>query len=151
MTSYVGNRTLNFVVNTIATEWRTTLGVNVKVSLIDPNALNNAESATTGNDSLQAWAYGWQADYPDPQDWLTVFFGKGQSYNNNNYGDKRDERATEEQAVQALLDKADIDTNINARLALYNQAEQKLVNDVAWIPLYQSQFPGIAEPQAAWL
>jgi oligopeptide transport system substrate-binding protein len=138
LTSYVGNVTFNDVVNEIANEWRTVLGANVKVSLIDPNTLNQDESATTGNNSLQAWAYGWEADYPDPQDWLTVFFGTGQDYNNNNYGDKRNERATEEQAVQAQLSVADTTLDSAKRLSLYNDAEQKLINDVAWIPLYQS-------------
>jgi oligopeptide transport system substrate-binding protein len=107
------------------------------VNLIDPNKLNQDQNATTGNDSLQMWAYGWQADYPDPQDWLTVFFGTGQDYNNNNYGDKRNENAAEEQAVQRQLAAADIEQDSAKRASLYNDAEQKLINDIAWIPLYQ--------------
>jgi oligopeptide transport system substrate-binding protein len=147
LTSYVGNTTFNNVVNEIANEWKTVLGVTVKVSLIDPNTLNQQQSATTGNDSLQMWAYGWQADYPDPQDWLTVFFGTGQDYNNNNYGDKRNERASEEQAVQAALTRADVELNQTKRASLYNDAEQKLINDVAWIPLYQSATLVVQNPK----
>jgi ABC-type oligopeptide transport system substrate-binding subunit len=37
------------------------------------------------------------------------------------------------------MDAADVMINQDtARLAAYNQAEQKLVNDVAWLPLYQT-------------
>jgi len=147
LTSYIGNTTFNNVVNEIASEWKTVLGVSAKVNFIDPNALNQAETATTGNDSLQMWAYGWQADYPDPQDWLSVFFGTNQSYNNNNYGDQRNERATEEQAVQAELAKADTEQDSTKRVSEYNDAEQKLANDVAWVPLYQSNVLVVQNPK----
>jgi ABC-type oligopeptide transport system substrate-binding subunit len=137
LTSYTGNPTYNNVVNEVASEWKTVLKVNVNVNLIDPNKLNQDQNATTGNDSLQMWAYGWQADYPDPQDWLTVFFGAGQDYNNNNYGDKHNANASAEQTVQQQLANADIEQDSVKRVSLYNDAEQKLVNDIAWIPLYQ--------------
>jgi len=137
LVQYADDPTFNNVVNEIASEWKTVLKVDVKVNLIDANTLNQELQATAGNDSLQMWAYDWQADYPDPQDWLSAFFGSGQDYNNNNYGDKRNENAAKEQAVQAQLAKADVEQDGARRLNLYNDAEQKLINDIAWVPLYQ--------------
>ena len=89
--------------------------------------------ATNGNDNLQMWAYAWLADYPDPQDWLSNFFGSGQGGNHINYG-----KIAEEQAVQTKLSKADVELDSTKRANLYNEAEQQLVNDIAWLPLYQS-------------
>jgi peptide/nickel transport system substrate-binding protein/oligopeptide transport system substrate-binding protein len=147
LTSYVGNTTFNNVVNEIASEWKTVLGVTAKVNLVDPDVLNQLNTATTGNDSLQMWAYGWQADYPDPQDWLSIFFGKNQSYNENNYGDQRNERASEEQSVQNAMAKADTEQDSTKRASEYNDTEQKLINDVSWVPLYQSSLLIVQNPK----
>jgi peptide/nickel transport system substrate-binding protein/oligopeptide transport system substrate-binding protein len=144
LSSFTGNTTFNNIVNEVVNEWKTVLKVNVKVNLIDFNRLTQEMNATTGNDSLQMWAYGWQADYPDPQDWLSVFFGTGQSI--NNYGDKRN-KVPEEQAIQGQLFKADAEQDNAKRLSLYNDAEQKLVNSVAWLPLYQPSIPIVQNPK----
>jgi ABC-type oligopeptide transport system substrate-binding subunit len=138
LTTYTGNTTVMNVANNVVQQWKNVLGINVKVNAIDANELNRQQIATTGNDNLQMWFYGWQADYPDPQDWLSVFFGKGQDYNNNNYGCKSNQRASEEQAVQDKLASADAEQDSTKRASLYNAAEQQIVNDVAWVPLYQS-------------
>jgi peptide/nickel transport system substrate-binding protein/oligopeptide transport system substrate-binding protein len=144
LSSFTGNNTFNNIVNEVASEWKTVLKVNVKVNLIDFNRLSQEMNATTGNDSLQMWAYGWQADYPDPQDWLTVFFGTGQG--NNNYGDKRN-NAPEQLVTQSQLSKADAEQNSAKRLSLYNDAEQQLINAVAWLPLYQPAIPIVQNPK----
>jgi len=86
---------------------------------------------------LQFWNIGWIADYPDPQDWTTLQFDKGVPNNNMNYGQNNTSDAAQQQATQRLLEQADINPDQTARLAQYNQAEQQLVNDVAWLPMYQ--------------
>ena len=40
--------------------------------------------------------------------------------------------------MQQELLAADVDQNNADRLQKYNDAEQKIVNDVGWIPVYQS-------------
>jgi len=35
------------------------------------------------------------------------------------------------------MEQADVTSNQTQRLQMYNQAEQQLVNDVAWLPIYQ--------------
>ena len=44
------------------------LGVSVKAEAIDFNKLLTDITANT----LQFWGIAWIADYPDPQDWLTL-------------------------------------------------------------------------------
>ncbi len=134
-------------VTTIVQEWQTVLGVTIKTQAIDFNTeiteVDNNVCSTPNNPQkclnkgLQMWWTGWIADYPDPQDWTTLQFGLGSSDNNMNYGQNLSSDATEQQQVQQEMTKADSDLG-NDRMSLYNQAEQQLVNDVAWCTIYQS-------------
>jgi peptide/nickel transport system substrate-binding protein/oligopeptide transport system substrate-binding protein len=77
----------------------------------------------------QIFGIAWIADYPDPQDWLSLQFGKAAI---NNLGDVNIPTAN------ALMAQADQEVDPAERTVLYNQAEQLLVADVAWIPVGQS-------------
>src|SRR5205085_11827964 len=103
--------------------------------------------ATQGNASLQMWIDGWLADYPDPQDWLGNFFEKGAGYNQFNYGQNNTSDAAQQQAVQQQLAQADMNQNQTSRLQAYDQAEQQIVNDVGWLPLWQSQGTIVINPK----
>ncbi len=92
---------------------------------------------TANNANVQMYAWGWIADYPDPQDQLTLQFDNGVPNNNANYGQNYSSDATQQQATQKLLEQADGTQDQVQRLKMYNQAEQQLVNDVAWIPTVQ--------------
>jgi len=118
--------------------WQTTLGVNVKANPEDFNKLlTDTEAALNNPNGLQFWGIAWIADYPDPQDWTTLQFGKGQQYNQINYGQNNSADAATQQQTQAALAAADINPDQTSRMQAYNQAEQQLVNDVAWLPMEQ--------------
>ncbi|GHO70793.1 peptide ABC transporter substrate-binding protein [Ktedonobacter sp. SOSP1-52] len=118
-------------------QWKDTLGVNVTINDEDFNKRLADESGTVGNDKLQMWAAAWIADYPDPQDWLTLLFGKGSTNNENNYGMGKAKDLSVQQQTQELMLKADVNQNATERIAQYNQIEQQLVDDAAWIPFDQ--------------
>ncbi len=123
-----------------AAQWKEVLGVNVKLVGVQPNDLLKQESDTVGHAGpLQMWYGNWGADYPDPQDWLSLFFGKT-DHNSFNYGQNTSPAAAEQQAVQAQLNQADGEQDNTKRMALYQDAEQKIVNDVGWITTYQSSY-----------
>jgi oligopeptide transport system substrate-binding protein len=127
--------------------WQNVLGVSVKINDVERVKLINDIFATNNNaQGLQMWAYGWQADYPDPQDWLTLQFDNGSPNNSMNYGQNKSTDATVQQQTQQIMEHADIDPNQAARLQQYNQAEQQLVNDVAWIPMYQLTATAVRKP-----
>ena len=127
--------------------WQTTLGVSVKTNPEDFNKLlTDSEAALNNPNGLQFWAIGWIADYPDPQDWTSLQFGKGQQYNQINYGQNNSANAAQQQQVQQALDAADVNPDQNARLQAYMQAEQQLVNDVAWLPWSQQAFSQVLKP-----
>src|SRR5215467_4025554 len=127
--------------------WQNVLGVSVKADPIDFNKLLSEIVAATNNPKgLQFWGIGWIADYPDPQDWLTLQFDKGVPNNNMNYGQNNTSDEAQQQAVQTQLEQADGMPPGDARLAQYNMAEQQLVNDVAWMPMEQVTITLLQKP-----
>lgn len=132
-------------ISTVRQEWLQVLGVTVTVQVLGFNALLQqlAQTACTQtalskcqNKGLQMWAFAWGADYPDPQDWTSLQFGKGASFNIWNYGQNLCSCASTQQTVQQDMNTADSDLGSD-RISLYQTIEQKLVNDVAWIPMFQ--------------
>ena len=78
---------------------------------------------------LQIWWDGWGADYPDPHDFLSFLWTTDAEHNFSAVSDAQ---------VDALLAQADGMNDQTARIPLYQQAEQLLVNQGAAIPLTQS-------------
>ncbi len=70
---------------------------------------------------------GWVADYPHPQNFLDILFQSGAE---NNYGEYSNPE------IDALLEMAGVELDSNLSLALYQQAEQKLVSDAACLSLW---------------
>lgn len=77
----------------------------------------------------QVFSVLWTADYADAQDWLSLQFGRDAI---NNVG------SVDVPTANALLAEADQTLDPTERTALYNQAEQLLVSNGAWIPIGQS-------------
>jgi oligopeptide transport system substrate-binding protein len=127
--------------------WQTNLGVNVKANPEDFNKLLTDITAAINNPKgLQFWGITWSADYPDPQDWTTLQFDKGVPNNNMNYGQNNTSDAAAQQQVQQALEAADVNPDQTARLQAYMQAEQQLVNDVAWLPMEQLAVSQVLKP-----
>lgn len=139
--------------NEVTTEigmWKDVLGITVGTETLDFFALLKAKSATIGKSpaqgGLQMWYAGWGADYPDPQDWTTLQFGDNQPYNEFNYGNNTGATAAAQRANQQAMDAADVMTDATARAAAYNKVEQELVNEVAWLPIYQTSAFRLRKP-----
>jgi ABC-type transport system substrate-binding protein len=106
--------------------WEDTLGIVVEVQQV--------ERATfledLGNRRLQAFAgLAWQADYPDPQDFLDIKLHSQSPLNHTGYDNSE---------VDRLLEAARVADEWDQRKALYNRAEQLIVDDAPWIPLWYS-------------
>lgn len=113
-----------------AQEWSTALGMNIKVKPISFGALvgNIIKPATA--DPMAIWEIAWIADYPDPQDWLSLQFMTGAPNNSEGYSDA---------TLDSTLKKADAEQNVATRMKLYNQAEQTVVDQSLWIPYQQAK------------
>jgi oligopeptide transport system substrate-binding protein len=66
--------------------------------------------------------YGWCADYPDPENFADVLFYTGSEQNLGHYSNP---------ALDAILDQARTEQDVAKRIALYQQAEQILIQDAA--------------------
>ncbi|HXR65732.1 MAG TPA: peptide ABC transporter substrate-binding protein [Ktedonobacteraceae bacterium] len=142
-------------ITTMRQQWQQALGVTVTAQKLDFVPLLQAEAKTTcmqndpakcQNQGLQMWAAAWGADYPDPQDWTTLQFDQNAPNNYWNYGQNVSSSAKAQQQVQIEMEKADVEPDQQARLAHYNQIEQQLVNDVAWLPIDQRNSSAVLKP-----
>jgi oligopeptide transport system substrate-binding protein len=103
-------------------QWRENLGVEVRVRQLEPETfLYHLDEEVD-----QMFDTGWIADYPHPQDFLEVLFASGAE---NNYGGYHNPD------FDALLETAAAELDSELGLALYQQAEQMLVDDAVCIPL----------------
>ena len=76
---------------------------------------------------FQMFNIGWIADYPDPENFLDILFHSESSNNHTHYTNHE---------VDDLLMRARVETDTTARNALYNQAEQMILDDAPWVPLW---------------
>jgi oligopeptide transport system substrate-binding protein len=131
------------VAEAIVQEWQTVLGVTVQLKVEDESTFISRDlPATQGHAGpLQIWFLGYSY-LADPFFWLNTFFGKGASLNDGNYG-----QTPAQQAVQQELVTAAANANPQQRTQQYNDAEQKIVNDVGWIPLDQEGLDVLINPK----
>lgn len=134
-------------VQSMISMWQKVLGVTVTADPVDSNTLLDEVSAATGNSQgLQMWGLSWVGEYPDPQDWLSRQFASGSVFNNMNYGQNTSSDVAKQQLTQRQLVSADTNFQTSARLQSYQQAEQQLVNDVAWLPVEQETSVFLRKP-----
>ena len=114
-------------------EWRNNLGVEVKVRQLEPGRL--LYHLKQEKDDM--FYLGWVADYPHPQDFLDVLFHTGADNNHGEYSNRE---------VDSVLEMAGVEPDYQRSLGLYQQAERKLVEDAACLPLWFGQNHVLIKP-----
>ena len=76
---------------------------------------------------FQMFDIGWIADYPDPENFLDILFHSESTNNHTHYSNPE---------VDDLLLRARVETDTTTRYNLYNQAEQMILDDAPWVPLW---------------
>ncbi len=113
--------------------WRVNLGVDVQIQ--------QAEAATFFQDvdqgRYQMFTLGWIMDYPDEEDILNIHFDSDSPNNNTGYSNPD---------VDALLRAALIEPDPGTRIDLYRQAEDIILDEVPWFPLFFDQFHALVKP-----
>jgi len=107
----------------IIQEWRQNLGVEVRVRQLEPQRF----LYHLKQEKDEMFYIGWVADYPHPQDFLDVLFHSGVDYNYGGYNNPE---------IDALLEMAGVEPDYDLSLKLYQQAEQKLIDDAVCLPLW---------------
>jgi oligopeptide transport system substrate-binding protein len=105
--------------------YQNSLGVTMIPEPLDATTLNAYRSG--GNETYPQIlnGEGWCADYPDPQNWLSIFwnsrseYAQTYAYNNPEFDE--------------LVNQADIETDPEKRAELYAQAQELLIADVPMV------------------
>ncbi|MGA8849685.1 MAG: peptide ABC transporter substrate-binding protein [Dehalococcoidia bacterium] len=117
----------------IIQEWQQNLGVEVSVRQVETeDFIYNLK-----REKDEMFVLGWIADYPDPHDFLDILFRTGGENNIFEYSNT---------TLDALLDQAAIEQDTTVRLAMYQQAEQLVVNDAPCLPLFHGINYVLVEP-----
>jgi peptide/nickel transport system substrate-binding protein len=89
--------------------------------------------------TAQAFMYGWEADFPDPENFLGTLLSRDQWGSNNDSFYYNPE-------FQRLIDAAADQTDFARRHALYDQAEKIIIADAPWVFLYYPVTYAIRQP-----
>ena len=111
--------------NAILQMWRDNLGIDVV-----PRRSGDFGQYIQAVDErrLAMFELGWVADYPDPENFLDLLFHSASSLNHMAYSN---------QVVDRLLEQARVEhRDQERRFAFYRLAEQRILDDAPWIPLY---------------
>ncbi len=115
--------------------WEETLGAEITVEQIDYDGYTDQLYAGKHG---QVVSFGWCADYPDPENFADILFHTGSKQNIGNYSNP---------SLDALLEEARSESNVEKRLALYHQIEQIIVDEIPAIFIEHSRtYYGIWKP-----
>ena len=105
--------------------WKQNLGIEVLIQ--------QTEFATYLQDlnkrRFQMFQIGWIADYPDPENFLDILFHSESSNNHTGFSNAEADR---------LLEMARVEPDQAARYELYRQAEELIMAEAPWVPLWYS-------------
>ena len=90
----------------------------------------------------QMFFTGWVADYPDPEDFLDLLFHTGTRTNYGGYSSPELDR---------LLEQARTTADADQRAELYRQAEQRILDDAAAIPIHHEVVHALVRPYVTGL
>ena len=104
--------------------WKQILDVEVEIQQVEwATYLQDLNKS-----KFQAFAgLGWEADYPDPQDFLDILFHSESEINHGAYNNPE---------LDVVLERARTEQDIQQRINLYHEAERMIVQDAAWVPLW---------------
>ena len=104
--------------------WSEELGIEVEIQQVEwATYLEDLQKR-----KFQAFGgLGWEADYPDPQDFLDILFHTESELNHGGYTNE---------IIDKLIEEARTEVDYKKRIEIYHDIEQRLVNDSPWIPLW---------------
>ena len=117
----------------IIQEWQQNLGVEISVRQLETeDFIYNLKQ-----EKDELFVTGWIADYPDPHNFLDILFYTGSEVNISEYSNP---------TVDDFLDQAAIQQDEIARLSMYQQVEQLIINDAPCLPLFHGANYILVEP-----
>ncbi len=129
--------TLNPVasVQPIANMLKTNLGIDVTIRQTEPGAFFFA--LPRSDNPYHIFDAGWIADYPDPENFIASLFRSNSASNWSGYSNRD---------LDKLIGQAAVERETSQRLKLYQQAEQKILEDLAMLPFYYERQVWLVKP-----
>lgn len=136
--------TLDFYVNSIkgsaahkmcmgvAEQLKKNLNINLNIKLCTLDERDRA----IANGTAKIWRSGWVADYPDPENFLSLFYSGNISENNTSVNSFKFRNAE----FDALFEKALRELNTEKRNALFVKCDQMTVDQAAVMPIVTDDF-----------
>ena len=110
------------------------LGIPVQIEVVQKSLL----LTMTANSTALFFRGSWIADYPDTENYLSVFYSKNPAPPNyTRYSNP---------AFDALFEKAIREENDSVRYRLYQQADQVMIDDAPIIPLWYDKVVRLVQP-----
>ena len=115
------------------------IGFKIQVDVVQKSLLLDL----TANSKTNFFRGSWIADYPDAENYLSVFYSKNPAppnytrYNNPEF--------------DALFEKAIKETNDSVRYKLYQQADQVMIEDAPVVPLWYDEVIHLIQPNVKGL
>lgn len=108
------------------------LGIKIKMELT--SLANRDKAIATG--TAMFWRSGWVADYPDPENFLGLFYGG----NIREGGTSMNPFKYKNPAFDKLFEQAMRETDYSKRMKLYAQCDQIVIDDAVVMPLLTDDF-----------
>jgi len=104
-------------------------GIKIKIDVQKASVLSEA----VANGKVNFFRKSWVADYPDEENFLSLFYSKNWSPNGFNYTHFKNPE------FDSLYEKSQAELNDSIRYIYYRQMDQLLVDNVPIVPLYYDQ------------
>ena len=129
-----GQADVQYVSENVAGQLHENLGLNVGQEQIEWGAYLDRNNKKQNPIFHMRWA----ADYLDPQNFISLLLSTTGNENKIYYSNPQ---------VDALCAKADADMNEQERLGLYAQAEDLVLQDAPWVPIYFQRDAELISPR----
>lgn len=116
------------LVEYLQNQWQQ-LGVEVSINLMPPSTLRQMRS----NGDLEMFRASWIADYPDAENFMSLFYSPNKSPNGPNY------TFFENKSYDALYKKAAATQKDSIRLLLYQEMDALIIKHAPVVPLYYDE------------
>jgi peptide/nickel transport system substrate-binding protein len=108
------------------------LGVKIEIKLC---TIEERENAVRSGDAI-FWRTGWVADYPDPENFLQLFYGGNLGTTDINMNPFNYKNASFDALFEAALE----ETNLEKRMKLLAECDQLIIDDAVVMPLLTDDF-----------
>jgi oligopeptide transport system substrate-binding protein len=117
--------------------YQKSLGITLALEPVEGKTLNSLRK-DVNTAPMFVYGGGWCADYPDPQDWLSIFWESSSQFAQN-IGYTNPE-------VDKLIHQADVEVDPTKRLDLYKQAQRLVIDDAPYIIRSTSKSTFLVKP-----